>query len=89
LKNAAREVTSDIIKATNQEPYVRSEMYDYGVIMRLRYMTLATERPHTVHEITKRVFKEFARNNRVDFAIPYVYSSKRILTPLQSKTLNG
>jgi small-conductance mechanosensitive channel len=31
LLTAAREVTGEIIAQTGQEPYVRSEMYDYGV----------------------------------------------------------
>ncbi|MEM2904322.1 MAG: mechanosensitive ion channel [Candidatus Bathyarchaeia archaeon] len=77
LLDAAREVTADIIKATGQEPYIRSDMYDYGVWLRLRYMTLATDRPRITHEITKRIFKEFAQNDKLDFAIPYVYSYKK------------
>lgn len=85
LMDAAREVTPDIISETKQEPYVRSEMYDYGVWMRLRYMTLATDRPRITYEITKRIFKRFAKNEKVDFAIPYVYSSKRATSPLESK----
>ena len=56
--------------------------------MRLRYMTLATDRPRISHEITERIFKEFTNNIRVDFAIPYVYSSKRPLTPLEPKKIN-
>jgi small-conductance mechanosensitive channel len=39
LLDAAREATSDIIQQTGQQPYVRSDMYDYGVYMRLRFMT--------------------------------------------------
>ncbi len=88
LINAARESTRDIIRETELEPYVRSEMYDYGVKMRLRYMTLATDRPRVSHEITKRIFKEFTENTGVDFAIPYVYSSKRPLAPIEPKRIN-
>ena len=77
LLNAARNVTSDIIKATGKEPYIRSDMYDYGVYLRLRYMTLATDRPRIKYEIEKRVFKDFSKNDKVDFAIPYVYSAKK------------
>lgn len=78
LLNAAREVTRDIIKATGQEPYIRSDFYDYGVYMRLRYMTLATDRPRIKYEIGKRIFKEFRKNKKVDFAIPFVYSAKKV-----------
>ena len=76
LLDAAREVTGDIIEQTGQQPYIRSDMYDYGVYLRLRYTTLATDRPRIVHEITKRVFHEFQKDPRIDFAIPYVYSNR-------------
>jgi len=74
LLDAAREVTGDIINETKQEPYIRADFYDYGVWLRLRYMTLATDRPRITYEITKKVFDEFSKNELVAFAIPYVYS---------------
>lgn len=76
LLKAAREVTESIIRETSVEPYIRSDMYDYGVYLRLRYMTLAVDRPRIAHEINKRIFEEFQRNERVDFAIPFIYSYK-------------
>ena len=75
--DAARETTGDIIAQTGQQPYVRSDMYDYGVYMRLRYMTKATDRPRITYEIIKRIFQGFQRSARVDFAIPYVYSFRK------------
>jgi small-conductance mechanosensitive channel len=77
LIDAAREATGDIIAQTGQEPYVRSDMYDYGVYMRLRFMTKATDRPRITYEIIKRIFQGFQRSARVDFAIPYVYSFRK------------
>jgi small conductance mechanosensitive channel len=77
LIDAAREVTGDIIEQTGQQPYVRSDMYDYGVYMRLRYMTKATDRPRITYEIIKRIFQGFQRSARVDFAIPYIYSYRK------------
>jgi len=74
LLNAAKETTGDIINETKQEPYIRADFYDYGVWLRLRYMTLATDRPRITYEITKKVFEEFSKNELVAFAIPYVYS---------------
>jgi small-conductance mechanosensitive channel len=74
LMEAATAVTGDVIKQTGQTPYIRSDLYDYGVYLRLRYMTMAMERPRIVHEITRRIFEEFQSNPRVDFAIPFVYS---------------
>lgn len=76
LLKAAREVTADIIKETGQDPYIRADFYDYGVWLRLRYVTLATDRPRVTYEITKRVYQGFSENEDVDFAIPYVYSCK-------------
>jgi small-conductance mechanosensitive channel len=77
LLDAAREVTSQIIEETGKEPYTRSDMYDYGVYLRLRYMTLATDRPRMKYEIERRIFEEFQKNENVDFAIPYVYSARK------------
>jgi small-conductance mechanosensitive channel len=77
LLGAATDVTQSIIADTGEKPYIRSDMYDYGVYMRLRYMTRATDRPRIKYEIEKRIFKQFSSDERVDFAIPYVYSSSR------------
>jgi small-conductance mechanosensitive channel len=76
LLTAARHVTSNIIKETGEDPYIRSDMYDYGVWLRLRYMTMAMDRPRIKYEIEKRIFEAFQQNDNVDFAIPYVYSAK-------------
>jgi len=78
LLSAAKEVTADIIKETGQEPYIRADMSDwYGAYMRLRFMTLATDRPKIIHEISKKVFKEIQSSRKVDLAIPYIYSFRK------------
>jgi small-conductance mechanosensitive channel len=91
LLNAAREVTADIIKATGQEPYIRADMSDwYGVYMRLRFMTISTERPKIMYELTKRIYKDIQASEKVDIAIPYVYSFKkglRLMGPLLDPSL--
>ena len=74
--DAAREVTGDMIKETEQEPYIRADMYDYGVYLRLRYMTAAMDRPRIVYEITKRIFRDFQEHPDIDWAIPYVFSHR-------------
>jgi small-conductance mechanosensitive channel len=74
LLNAAINVTEDVIAATGRMPYIRADAYDYGVYMRLRYLTKATERPETVYNITKQIFKMMQQDSQVDWAIPYVYS---------------
>jgi len=77
LLDAARSVTGDIIRTTGKEPYIRCDWYDYGVYMRLRYMTLAKERPRLSYEIQKRIFNAVQRTPHVDLAIPYVYSFRK------------
>ncbi|MCL2663992.1 MAG: mechanosensitive ion channel [Defluviitaleaceae bacterium] len=76
LLDAAREVTADIIQITGQEPYIRTETWDYGTLFRVRFMTNAVDRPRITHEITKIATKEIQRNRNVDLAIPFVYSFK-------------
>jgi hypothetical protein len=77
MLEAAREVTAAIIQETGQDPYIRSDMWDYGILMRLRYMTMAKDRPRITHEIVKRIFKSIQADPRVDLAIPFVYSYRR------------
>jgi len=78
LLDTAREVTADIIRETGEQPYIRADMADwYGVFMRLRFLTNATMRPKIIHEISKRVFKAIQNNDKVDFAIPFIYSYKK------------
>jgi small-conductance mechanosensitive channel len=76
LLQAAAEVTGDIVQKTGVQPYIRAQMYDYGVQLYLRYMTPATDRPRIVYELTKRIVVAFARSPDVDFALPYVFSHR-------------
>jgi small-conductance mechanosensitive channel len=74
LLNAAREMTSDIIEATQMEPYIRADQYDYGVYLRLRYQTRVKDRAEISYRITKSVFEKIQMAPEVDLAIPFVYS---------------
>lgn len=74
LLDAANEVTKEIIAKTGMKPYIRSDLYDYGVYLRLRFQTHVPDRPRIAYEITKRIFEAFQNEPAVDFAIPYVYS---------------
>jgi small-conductance mechanosensitive channel len=76
LINAASQVTKDVIQATGVTPYIRSELYDYGVYMQLRYQTRMRDRAKTSYKITKLIFEEIQRNPLVDIAIPYIYSNR-------------
>ncbi len=41
ILRAAREATKDVIFDTKQEPFIRCELFDYGVFVRLRYFVTA------------------------------------------------
>jgi small-conductance mechanosensitive channel len=82
LMEAARKVTADIIRATGQDPYIRADMTDwYGVFMRLRFTTIATERPRIMYQLTRHIHKAVQASGKVDIAIPYVYSFKKNTPP--------
>lgn len=74
LLDAAREVTKGVIAITGDEPYIRADSYDYGIILRLRYKTRVKDRAETSYRITKRVIENVQRAQTIDLAIPYVYS---------------
>ena len=76
MTDAATEATGDIILATGMKPYIRSDLYDYGVYLRLRYQTRVQKRAETAYVINKKIFEEFQRTPSVDLAIPYVYSNR-------------
>ncbi len=76
LISAATDLTRDIIQATGMQPYIRSDMYDYGVNMRLRYQTPAKDRAEFAYKLSKRIFEEIQRTPMVDLAIPFVYSAR-------------
>jgi len=76
LLRAAEEVTENIIKTTGVQPYVRADMYEYGIKLFLRYMTPATDRPRIVYELTKKIVEAFSQSPDVDFALPYVFSQR-------------
>lgn len=74
LLRSAEEVTKDIILATGVRPYIRSDLYDYGVYLRLRYQTIVKNRAEIGYKITKKIFQEIQCTPSVDLAIPFVYS---------------
>lgn len=68
---AAGEVTRDIIAKTGEEPFIRAEFLDWGILVRLRYNTIATRRQEISTNIIEILLREFGREfPRVRFAIP-------------------
>lgn len=74
LIGAAREITADIIPETVVQPYIRSDLYDHGVCLQLRYETHVNGRAEIAYRIQKRIFEEIQRDPTVDIAIPFIYS---------------
>lgn len=74
LLSAATEITQDIIATTGKKPYIRSDFWDYGLLMRLRFQTRVQDRAKIAYEITKRIMQSLQQEPSVDLAIPYVYS---------------
>ncbi len=89
LLDAATEVTRDIIEATGQKPYMRSDYYDYGVYLRLRYQTRVKDRVEIAYNIQKQIFQEIQQTPSVDLAIPYVYSYRAGLDRKEQESQNG
>ena len=67
----AREITWDIIEETGKEPLVRSEFFDSGIIMRLRYDTIAVDRQRVSSDIVGKIVEAFSRSDKIGFAYPH------------------
>ena len=79
LVGAAERVTANTIEITGEEPYIRAELFDAGVLMRLRYRTTPEDYAKDVNDIVKIIYKEFSENDNVEFCYPHsevLYSMK-------------
>ena len=79
LVGAAKQVTTDTIQATGEEPYIRAELFDAGILMRLRYKTTPEDYAKNVNDIVKIIHKAFSENDKVEFCYPHsevLYSMK-------------
>ena len=71
LVDAAREVTKEIMDGAGQEPFIRAEFLDWGILVRLRYHTIPARRQEISTHIVEQVLKGFgAHYPRVRFAMP-------------------
>lgn len=70
LINCAAEVTQKIIEETGQTPFIRAEFFDSGVMMRLRYQSIAVERQRISSEIVGRIVQAFGQSDQLGFAYP-------------------
>jgi small-conductance mechanosensitive channel len=71
LIKAAKEATPEIITKTGEEPFIRAEFLDWGILVRLRYNTIAIQRQEISTWIIESLLRDFRANYpRVRFAIP-------------------
>jgi len=89
LISAATNNTAEIIAATGVQPYIRSDMYDYGVYLRLRYQTRVNDRAEIAYKITRDIFTSIQNTPNVDMAIPYVYSNRAALEQRDTGSRTG
>ena len=79
LVDAAKQVTADTIEITGEEPFIRAELFDAGVLMRLRYKTTPEDYAENVSDIVKIIHRAFGENDKVEFCYPHsevLYSLK-------------
>lgn len=69
--DAARQVTGDIISETGREPFVRRELGDSGIRIRMRYQAVGTERQRISSDIVGIIIREFNKTDQVEFAYPH------------------
>jgi len=70
MLDAARDIAADIIAETGQEPFIRSEFFDAGVLVRLRYQCIPAKRQELSSLIVERVLKGFKEHYP---AVKYCY----------------
>ena len=68
---SAAEVTREIIAETKEQPFIRAEFLDWGILVRLRYQTIPVRRQEISTYIIEHLLKEFRKAYpRVRIAIP-------------------
>ena len=85
LVDAAKQVTGNTIEITGEEPYIRAELFDAGVLMRLRYRTTPEDYAKDVNDIVKIIYKGFSETDKVEFCYPHsevLYSLKNPPPPI-------
>jgi len=70
LIEAAKNVTGDIIEKSGDEPFIRAELFDAGVLMRLRYKIDPPRRQEISTYIVREIFQKFYESSRVEFCYP-------------------
>ena len=70
LIEAAKEVKKEIIEQTGEEPFIRAELFDAGILMRLRYKVDPPRRQEVSTNIVRIIFQKFYESKTVEFCYP-------------------
>jgi len=69
---SVNETIPEIIKESKFEASIRCELYEHGVMMRIRYKTIPVERQQISTNITRKVLAKFKSNfDKVKFCYPH------------------
>lgn len=71
LIGCAQEITQEIIEDTGKVPEVRAEFFDSGVVMRLRYQSIAVDRQKISTAIVAKIVQAFSASDQLGFAYPH------------------
>jgi len=78
--DAARQATEEIIGQPDVQPFTRTEFMAWGVLLRVRYKTIAAKRQEVSSRITELIWAAIRDNSgKVDFCFPS--SSATIVKP--------
>ena len=71
LLESAKSVTTEVMKHNEQEPFIRCEFLDWGVLVRLRYLTIPARRQEISTLIIEKLLAGFKKEYpSVKFAVP-------------------
>jgi small-conductance mechanosensitive channel len=72
LLQAVRDAAGSVLKQTGEQPFLRLEFYDAGVLMRLRYQTIPAERQRISSDIIQEILVAFKKHYpAVKFGYPH------------------
>ncbi len=72
MLDVAAEVTADVIKDTGSEPVIRVELLDWGLLARLRFKCIPTEREQVGTRVVEKLISAFRKEYpRIRFAVPH------------------
>lgn len=79
ILKVSKEVTKEIIAESKEEPYIRQEIADSGIRLRLRYKSIAMERQKISGQICKQIIQAINKEKNINFCYPHtqiVYQNK-------------